>query len=82
MMNEYLQDQHLVDSIGVVQSRHRLTPIPGSALPRVDVLRLFVDVAAMVREKSRYTQYMTHCYTLDKSSKHLLIELPPVSPDN
>ena len=45
----------------------------------IDVLDAFIDVSALVREKSRFSQYTNHCYTMDKDSKRLVIELNPKS---
>ena len=47
----------------------------GTCTVMMDVLDMFVDVTALVREKSGFTQYTNHCYTVDKDTGRLVIEL-------
>ena len=41
----------------------------------VDTLDMFVDVSALLREKSGFTQYTNQCYTVDSRTPCLLIEI-------
>ena len=47
----------------------------GRCTVTVDVLDMFIDASALVREKSGFTQYTNHCYTVDKDRGRLIIEL-------
>ena len=47
----------------------------GSCTVMMDVLDMFVDVSALVRERSGFTQYTNHCYTVNKDTERLIIEL-------
>ena len=47
----------------------------GKCTVMMDVLDMFIDVSALVREKSGFTQYANHCYTVDKDTEKLIIEL-------
>ena len=47
----------------------------GTCTVMMDVLDMFIDVSALVREKSGFTQYTNHCYTVDKDTERLIIEL-------
>ena len=53
----------------------QLNPEDGRCTVTVDVLDMFVDVSALVREKSGFTQYTNHCYTVNKDTERLIIEL-------
>ena len=47
----------------------------GTCSIMMDVLDMFIDVSALVREKSGFTQYTNHCYTVNKDTERLIIEL-------
>lgn len=42
----------------------------------IDIVHLFTDVGFLVREGSGFTQNTNYCYTVDKFSKQLAIQLP------
>lgn len=41
----------------------------------VDILNMFINVSAFLREKSWFTQYTNHCYTVDRKTPRLKIEV-------
>ena len=47
----------------------------GTCTVMMDVLDVFVDVSALIREKSGFTQYTNHCHTVDKVTGRRIIEL-------
>ena len=47
----------------------------GTCTVMMDVLEMFIDVSALIREKSGFTQYTNHCYTVDKDTERLVIDL-------
>lgn len=42
---------------------------------QVEIIALFTDVAALTKEKSQHKVYTNHCYTLNKSSKTVVIDV-------
>lgn len=61
---------------GVTTGKHAPS-MPTTGDINIDLLEAFVDVSALVRERSGFTQYTNHCYAVDKSSQRLLIQIPP-----
>lgn len=42
---------------------------------QAELTNLFTDVAALTREKSQFKIYTNYCYTVDRSSKPVVIEI-------
>lgn len=43
----------------------------------IDVIDMITDVSSMAREKSSFTLYTNHCYSMHRNSTRLMIELTP-----
>lgn len=43
--------------------------------PQVELVKMFTDVSGEVREKSQFKLYTNHCYTVNKDSKPVVIEI-------
>ena len=80
MTTSKLQQNPIDDGCGLSCETQLGQDLSGSTT--IDVLDAFIDVSALVREKSRFSQYTNHCYTMDKNSKRLVIELNPKSVTN
>jgi len=46
-----------------------------SAIMRVNLLDLLTDVAGIMRDTSRSTQYANLCYTVDRNSQQMVIDI-------
>ena len=43
--------------------------------PRIELTALLTDVAALTREKSQFKVYTNHCYSVNRHSKPVVVEI-------
>jgi len=53
-------------------------PVPQPSAQRVELVDLLTDVAGVMREKFQSKQYFNLCYSVNRESKQIFIDLLPV----
>ena len=59
-------------------SRERASTVKGLQLKsKVELVSMLTDLSGLVREKSSFTQYLNYCYTINRHSRLVYLDILP-----
>jgi len=70
---DYLSSQQPTPDVSVA------FPVPHPSVQRVELVDLLTDVAGVMREKFQSKQFFNLCYSVNRDSKQIFIDLLPVA---